>query len=74
MPDAHAAPGERGERLLEEGAAARAALVGQDRDVGVAAVVVDGEVQVVEAQAAAASSFARAAEATTAAVTELTQT
>ena len=49
---AHATTAERGECLLEEGGAARAALVGQDGDVGVAAVVVDGDVQVVEAAGA----------------------
>ena len=41
---AHATPAEGRERLLEEGGAARATLVGQDGDVGVTAVVVDGDV------------------------------
>ena len=40
-PHAHAAAAEGGERLLEDDGAAGAALVGQDGDVGVAAVVVD---------------------------------
>ena len=49
---AHAAPAEGRERLLQEGGAGRASLVGQGRDVGVAAVVVDGDVQVLHPERA----------------------
>ena len=61
----HAAHGdtagaEVGERALQEGSAGRSALVGQGLDVGIAAVVVDGDVQVVEAGAASAWGLAGA--------------